>query len=142
MTDVDYAGPEGPTPGEDPIDFVQRRASTNFRLAMDEDPEEAARAHEISKVTGTPASIVNTDVEHYENEGRARLSNGLILKNKYLQQYLNDRMAAQLSHDDIGPLDQASQSIDKLNNSTALKQWLEAKEFSQTTTVLVLLVHQ
>jgi hypothetical protein len=104
---------------------ARRRANFNFINSMDSDPEEAARAVALSNDSGVPASLINSDLPTFEKQHRAALSTDVIGRNRRLQEYLEDPTAAQMSHDDIGPLDQASRSLEKVTEKSKLSQWLD-----------------
>ena len=101
-------------------------AARNFVSGMDANPDEAARSVQLSQDSGVPAAVIDGDQEQFENQYRTAVSNDLIKQSPPLQQYLSeDPMAARVSHDDLGALDQAAKSISDLNNNW-LSKWVGA----------------
>lgn len=101
--------------------------------AMDEDPEQAARAVELSESSGIPPTAIYGDVEGFERTYKAALSSQLIQNNPILANYLNSHpMAPRLSHDDLGNLDQAIDSINKIEPESGLQRWLKSDSISRS----------
>lgn len=98
--------------------WQRRQARINVAgVTPDDDPEKAARAIELSQVTGAPAETIYPDVPGFEHQHRALLNSDLVASNRFLQDYFNSHsMAAKLSHDDVAQLDQASDSLSKMNS--------------------------
>lgn len=82
---------------------------------IDANPDEAARALELEKSTGTPASAIFADPEPFERQHQAELAGQIVRNNSFLRDYIDSHpMAAPLSNGDYGNLDEASSSAQKL----------------------------
>jgi hypothetical protein len=114
-----------PSPVESDTDgffaWQRRQARINVAGVTPEDsPDDAARAIELGSATGVPPETIYPDVKSFEFQHKALLNSDLVASNRFLQNYfLNNAMSAKLSHDDVGPLDQASESFQKFNFSGA-----------------------
>src|SRR6266446_145562 len=105
-------------------------ARTNARMgvvgSMDADPEQAARSIDLSQATGVPSSTIYGDVDNFERQHKAQLGGEIVNNNAYIADYLNSHpMAPRLSHDDLGQLDTASQSIQGIGVESHLAKWLK-----------------
>src|SRR5690242_1697529 len=107
MTDI-YAFPD---PG-DPVEFARRRALVQAQAGLEDSPDDAARAYDLGNATGTPPSIVHSDMERIDAQYKAKLTSGIVGNNQYIQDYVNSHpLAASISNDDYGQLDAASNAI-------------------------------
>lgn len=89
-------------------DFFNDRQSAREQVVglEDNNPDEAARAIELSRVTGTPSIAVVNDIPGFEKQARDQLATDIINENVALQNYVNSNpMAARISSDDWGNLD-------------------------------------
>jgi hypothetical protein len=129
MSDVSQAvnddWPVGvPSDSSSPGNFIvndQRRAQAQAMASVDDDPSKAARAQQLSDATGTPASIVYSNLENFETQHKAQLTSDLLRNNQYLTQFANsDPMAAKIASNDWGTLDELSQHLEKLASYTPL----------------------
>lgn len=119
MTDA-YAAP-APDDFADPQGFAQRRAQALAFQGQQSNPDDAARALKLAQVTGAPASVVNSNLEDFEEQTRNAVSSGLIRGNSKLSEYINSHpLAAQLSNDDWGNLDKVSEGLKKHGENTLL----------------------
>lgn len=113
----------------DPTDFVlgeQRRANASVISAQGADPEKAARSLELAQATGDHPEIIFGNLENYEEQHKAALTNQLLSNNKFLADYVNsDSMAAKVSHDDFGQLDQVSDAVQKIGISSIASKAVE-----------------
>lgn len=108
---------------------VQDQARINLVAAQDDEPDQAARAMELEKATGVPATAIYGDLEGFERQNRAALGSGIVSDNEYIADYLNSHpMAARVSHDDVGQLDTASRAISGLGKETKLSEWLNRNQ--------------
>jgi hypothetical protein len=123
------AGPQvDPNPDFDldktPIDYAigQRRASVGLALgALDDDPDDAARAQQLSKATGVPGEVIHGDLENFEAQHKAALTGSILNNNPWLRDYVSQHpIAASVSNDDWGQLDETSQAVNKLGSKSAL----------------------
>lgn len=108
----------------------QARAATIG--SFDDDPEQATRAIELGDSSGAPASAIYPDVEGFERAYKSTLASNLIQNNPKLSEYLlSHPMASKISHDDLGALDQASQSISAIGEDSALGKWLKSNSIQR-----------
>jgi len=108
---------------DDMFDNVQSTARVANFAAQDTNPDEAARALELSHASGAPAEAIYDNIEGFERQHKASLGSALISNNGYLADYIGfDPMAARLSHDDLGQLDTASQAISNLHPKSFLER--------------------
>lgn len=88
---------------------------------IDSSPDNAARAMELEKATGTPAAVIDGDLEGFEKQHKAQLAGGIVNGNPHIADYVNSHpMASRISNDDYGNLDQASVSLDGLKPRSVL----------------------
>lgn len=89
-------------------DFFNDRQSAREAVVglEDNNPDEAARAIELSRITGVPSVAVVNDIPSFEKQARDTLATDIINDNPALQEYINSNpMAARISSDDWGNLD-------------------------------------
>lgn len=102
----------------DPGQFIvasQRQAASAVIDSLDDNPDEAARAQELSRATGTPPALVYSDLPGYEKQHKTALSAELLRSNEFLTDYVNSHpLAAKISGDDYGQLDTVTSVIGKL----------------------------
>ncbi len=99
----------------DPSDFLARemRSATSRAVsALDANPDDAARAMQVSDASGVPPAVVDGDLEHYDAQTKAALTTHLLNNNPALQQYVNSHpLAAKISNDDYGKLDEVHSAL-------------------------------
>lgn len=88
--------------------------------ALDHSPDEAAKAVKIARATGNDPNIVYGDLDNYERQAKTEVSNGIVGDNKYLRSFLSDPIAAKLTNDDLGNLDEVTQVLDKFHKGNPL----------------------
>lgn len=103
------AAPARPTNSLDafsaPSSSAQQKAVVNANAI----PDEAGRALSISKETGIPASIVQTDLPGYDAHAKSQAAIKAV-QNPAIANYVNNNpMASQVSNDDYKQLDEVSQ---------------------------------
>lgn len=99
----------------DHILAMQRQAAGIAMSKLDDDPEKAARAQELSTATGTDPALVYGNLEGFEKQHKAALTSQLLSSNKFLQSYVDSHpLAASVSNDDWGNLDKLSESVMKI----------------------------
>jgi hypothetical protein len=105
-------------------DFIghEQRQATNIAVqSLEDDPDQAARAIQLADATGTPAPIIHGDLENFEREQKAYVATSLVDDNKFIQNYINGHpMAAKVSNDDYGQLDELSAAVEKHNKESIL----------------------
>src|SRR6266403_892119 len=115
------------------FDDVVTSAKTSNVASLDADPEQAARSLELEEATGVPATAIFGDVDNFERQNKAAMGSGIIADNVHIADYLNSHpMAPRLSHDDLGQLDTASQSIQGMGLESRLAKWLKDDSISQS----------
>ena len=118
MSDVDYSAPF------DASDFIlreQKSAKITALNSLDDDPEKAARAQQLADATGEHPALVYGDLENFETQHKAALTNELLSNNQFLQSYVNSHpLAAKVSNDDYGQLDAVSQAIGRLSGGPSM----------------------
>src|SRR6267378_6006874 len=108
-------------------------AKTANVAALDDDPEQAARSLELEEASGIPATAIFGDVDTFERQHKAAIGSSIIADNIHIADYLNSHpMAPRLSHDDLGQLDTASQSIQGIGVESRLAKWLKDDSISQS----------
>lgn len=111
----------------DPADSIlrqQRDVRNATALAGEENPDQAARALDLSDATGLPASVIYPNLDNFENQHKAALTNELLRNNQFLTDYANhDPMAPIVSNDDWGNLDKAGESYHKLTKTANRSVW-------------------
>jgi Large polyvalent protein associated domain 22 len=120
---------------DDYFNESRQQALTSIVAPADEDdPEKAARAISLGQTTGVAPELIYPNVENFEKQHRAVLDSDLITKNSKLQSYLNsDPMAAKVSQDDIGHLDQVSELLHQFGYESHddAHSWLKSNSIQQ-----------
>lgn len=102
-------------PLTDPVDDFfnfRQRARQSAVINIETNPDEAARAMQLGQNTGTPPEIVAADMPSFERDSRATMAGEIINNNPALIEYINSTpIAAQISNDDYGNLDNISERI-------------------------------
>jgi hypothetical protein len=105
----------GPDVGPSPASFIlaNRRRSVATAIGdLDANPDDAARAMQLSQATGVPAPIINADLPGFEHQHKAQLTAGLLDNNDYLRTFIDSNpMAAKIANDDYANLDAVSQRV-------------------------------
>ena len=86
-------------------------------------PDQTARAYELEKLTGVPASIIGTgdSLTNFEANHRAKLASDIVANNQHISDYVQSHpLAAQVSNDDYGNLDSLSQKIQEFRKTSFL----------------------
>lgn len=109
----------------------QQQARSLVALSADADPDQSARAQQLSDATGAPAPYIEGDMEHFERQHRIALNDQLIKQNRFLQDYaLSHPMAAKVSSDDWSQLDEVSDKLHPLGEQgSALVSWLRQDHY-------------
>lgn len=102
----------------DPADLIlneQRRSHARTLSALDDNPDDAARAEQISRVSGQNPALVHSDLEAKEKQLKADLTTHLLNNNQYLRSYIDAHpLANKVSNDDYGQMDATSEAMGKL----------------------------
>lgn len=79
---------------------------------IESSPDDAARALELEQATGVNSSAIAGDLEGFEKRTKSQMAGDIVRNNNYVADYINSHpLAAQLSNDDLGNLDAASQKL-------------------------------
>src|SRR5882672_12352123 len=115
------------------FDDAVTSARTANVASLDDDPEQASRSLELEEASGVPATAIFGDVDTFERQHKAAMGSSIIAENVHIADYLNSHpMAPRLSHDDLGQLDTASQSIQGMGVESRLAKWLKDDSISQS----------
>lgn len=112
---------------------MRQRAQGNVVTAPEYKPDDAARAFELEKSSGTPAPAILPDLENFDRDYGVKLGNEIVNNNEYLQNYINAHpLHASLSQDDLGTLDNISKNIQKFGATSVTGKAFEGfKSFMQ-----------
>lgn len=106
------------------VDGMFNTAPRAAMSAVDDNPDDAARAIKLGQATGAPATSILSDLPGADKDFRAGLTDQLVRGNPQLDSYINSHpLAASVSNDDWGNLDQISQ---KATTNTSALGWLNA----------------
>lgn len=90
----------------------RRAAGQAAGASLENDPEQATKALQLGQATGVPPEVIHGDVDYFDSSLKSRLSSNIIEGNTALQRYVNrNPLAAQLSGDDWGSLDETTRSL-------------------------------
>src|SRR6266851_3863013 len=102
------------------------RAAAEAAGSVEDNPDDAARAIELGRATGIHPLAIHGD-DTFEPRVKAQMAAQIINNNDALQRYINSHpLAAKVSNDDWGGLDQASRSISKVGEDSNLSSWMKA----------------
>lgn len=117
MSNTDF-DPTDPGP---PVSFGAARAQAQVGTSLDAEPDKAARANTISRAIGVPPAAVYENLDQYEGQYKDHLAAGIVRGNTHLQDYINSHpLAAKVSNDDYGNLDEVSNAIGLLGTPEGL----------------------
>ena len=81
-------------------------------INQDENPDDGARAMQLSRATNVPAPMVYEDLDGFENAHRRALSTSIIQNSPHLAAYLRSNpLASVISNDDYGNLDAFAKGV-------------------------------
>lgn len=94
---------------------------------IESSPDDAARALELEQSTGVSAPAIAGDLPEFERQTKSRMAGDIVRNNNYIADYINSHpMAAQLSSDDYGNMDAASEALTPLEGPGSLKKIVDA----------------
>ena len=130
MTFVDQANID---PVEAYIRSQMKAAKVKATQSLDANPDDAARAEQVSKSTNIPASIVDTDLKHYDDQLKASIVKSIVGANPTIRDYINNNpLAAKVSNDDYANLDAVTDSLKKFREGNfAWKLFFAPQEFAE-----------
>lgn len=77
---------------------------------IDANPDQAARAMELGKLTGAPASAIYSDLDEFERRTKAQAASAIVRNNPHLSDWVgSDPIVPKIANDDYGALDSISQ---------------------------------
>lgn len=80
---------------------------------IDANPDQAARAMELGKLTGAPASAIFGDLEEFERQTKSQVAASIVHGNFKLQDFVaSDPMVPRIANDDYGTLDKISNALE------------------------------
>lgn len=107
------------------IDYLFDGPKQNAFDAIGKSPDDAARAVQLSKATGTPPNVVYGDLDNFERQTQAKLSAEIINQNRHIRDFLTDPIAAKLTNDDLANLDNFTQQIEKHRKTDPIYQGVQ-----------------
>ena len=104
--------------------YVEAPAS-QAATSINESPDQAVRARQLSRATNQPVLAVYNDLDNAEQEHRAALTRNIVSGNDKLAAYIRgNELADVVSNDDYGNLDNASRTFtDALNSHPIYRDW-------------------
>src|SRR6516162_2161886 len=104
---------------------LQRGTRVGAALAGQDNPDDAARALDLSDATGIPASMIYPSLDSFERKHKAALTLELLRNNQHLTDYANHSpMAPIVSNDDWGNMDKAGETYKRVA-TLANRPWWE-----------------
>ena len=100
------------------IDDYAQAPISQAALSINENPDQAVRARQLSRVSNQPVLAVYNDLDNAEQEHRAALTRSIVSNNGQIAAFIrgND-LADVVSNDDYGNLDNASRTFTDALNS-------------------------
>lgn len=103
--------PNNPYLGDNPI------------LSLNDDPERAARADQLSRATGVGPATVYGDLDHFDGQVKTSIAASIIKDDPYIQKYLQSSpLAAKVSNDDLATLSGISRGAELLKQPSGFAQ--------------------
>ena len=94
-------------------DSIENDIYQPMRIAaanIDENPDQGARAIQLSRATGTPAPVIYPNLDRFDSDTKARMVANIVHNSPEIQQYIrSSSMAPIVSNDDYGNLSGFSQ---------------------------------
>lgn len=111
----------------DVVGGAQQAAQAQTVASVDDDPEKATRAIELSQAWGVPPTVVYSDMDSFERRQKSTMASQIVGANSQLTEYANSHpLAPKVSNDDWGQLDTTSQSFSKFMGNSVLGQMASA----------------
>lgn len=94
------------------IDLFSSNAQANTFVDADASPDNAARALKLQTETGTPAPVIQLDLESFANDLKKQKNSDAVATNPDLATFVNSNpVAAQAANDDFEKLDGVSKAL-------------------------------
>jgi hypothetical protein len=106
---------------QDDIDAAIAQVDSDARVRaltnLSQNPDDGARALQLSRDTGVAAPIIHGDLENFEDHHRASLLNVMLADNEHLANYVRGNpLASVVSNDDYGNLNQFSLTVPAIDH--------------------------
>lgn len=89
---------------------------TQVNSTINDNPDDAARAMELSRASGIAAPVIANDLDGFEQQQKSRLASTIVSKNSFIRDYVQSHpLASTISNDDYGNLDLVSDSVSALH---------------------------
>lgn len=112
------------------IDDYFEAPARQAALSIDDSPDRAVRARQLSKATGQPQLAVYNDLDRADQEHKADLTRMIVGRNDKLSAYIRgEPLAAVVSNDDYGNLDNISKEIGDLNSISGITKHILSDVF-------------
>ena len=99
-------------------------------LSIDDSPDRAVRARQLSKATGQPQLAVYNDLDRADQEHKADLTRMIVGRNDKLSAYIRgEPLAAVVSNDDYGNLDNLSKEVGDLTSISGITKHILSDVF-------------
>ncbi len=96
----------------------QNSASAQLDGSLDKNPDDVAKAFDYSKTTGVDPSTIHENLDEFESDYKSGLASRLIRDNPTIASFINAHpLHAGLIHDDLGRLDQLTETLGKIHQS-------------------------
>jgi len=127
---ADPISPDSSASPADAMDWIMRSrrdAQTAAVTSLEDNPDDAGRAMELSQATGANPALVYGNLDEFQQQHKAALTSALLTNNQYLRQYaLSHPLAPKVSADDWGQLDAVSQALTRLGDTSFFKKAVES----------------
>src|SRR3990167_10891610 len=91
----------------------RQRAVSTAVFSLNDNPDDAARAQQLSRATNTSPAIVFGDLENFEKGHKAALTSKLLNNNEYLRDFAaSHALAPKIANRDWGNLDALLSALD------------------------------
>jgi hypothetical protein len=98
---------------------------------IDEDPDKAQRALDLSKATGVPSTAIFGDLEEFERQHKAVMASDIVANNPHLSDFVQSNpMVPKIANDDYGNLDSVSQKVSTLGLLSRAHQALDLSHYA------------
>ena len=83
---------------------------------IDEDPDRAQRAYDLSKIIGTPATSIYGDLDEFERNTKAKMASDIVANNPHLSTFVqSDPMVPKIFANSYGVLDDVSAKVSAMS---------------------------
>jgi hypothetical protein len=83
---------------------------------IDEDPDRAQRAYDLSKIIGSPATSIYNDLDEFERNTKAKMASDIVANNPHLSTFVqSDPMVPKIFANSYGVLDDVSSKVSAMS---------------------------